>query len=222
MKKLAILLGVLICSTILTISVVWGSEDEVVYDNTKNFEGNYLQDILPAIFPLQGTKLGDLVQLGGTARYLTGFQTVLRGNSAEQTNFSAQVRLILRRIQLQPLRPGLPIWQSDWSTINMVHARNQIVRFELPSVRVPRTFVWTLEFRGFEPYLEAPNIPFFHPPVIGRSANNYFYFNVLSQSWFYQDIGGSSFYAKIWAQKYSNGGNNTVPADDDVSLDSEL
>jgi hypothetical protein len=222
MKKLAALLGILICSITLTISVVWGSEDEVVYDNTVNFEGNYLQDIFPAVFPLQGTKLGDLVKLEGTARYITEFQTILRGNSAEHADFSAEVRLVLRRIQLRPFEPGLLIWQSGWYTIDLLNAEDQLVSFELPSVRVPRYFTWTLEFRGFEPYLEAPAIPFYHPPVIGNSANNYFYFNFLSQSWFFQDIAGSSFYAKIWAQKDSNRGNNLVPANPDVSLDTKF
>jgi hypothetical protein len=212
MKSIGAMLGIFFYAS--TIYGAWGTESQIVYDNTEHTDGAYLQDVLPVIPPYQGTKVGELIGIEGTARYITKFETILRGNSAGEEDFPAEVRLVLRRIRLRPWEPGVPIWQSNWKTINLLHAVDQIESFEVPNVRVPKVFVWTLEFRGFEPYLEAPTIPFYDPPVVGKSANNYFYFNVLAQEWFFQDIAGKSFYAKIWANTYDDpNGNNNIDLD---------
>jgi len=115
---------------------------------------------------------------------------------------AVEVRLVLHRISRLRDRIGLPLYRSELTPVQLTGGVDDVVTFELPNVSVPDSFIWALEFSGFEPYIEAPRIPMYGPAEIGDddpTGEGYWYYNILGRRWLFQDIVGTSFYCRITA-----------------------
>ena len=181
--------------TCLLLSALGMLAQEVIYDNTTNNLTPF-GDYLPPI------AYGDEVRLAGTARLLTklDFQILARGPNA---TVPAQIELVIWRPGPRDFRPGTVIWRSGFQNFTFpVDVLTPLV-FNLPKVKVPDQVVWTLQFRGFEPYIEEPELLAAGPATIGdddAEEPGYWIYNPLARRWLYQDIGYNSFYCRMTAE----------------------
>jgi len=166
----------------------------LVYDNSVNCPGRYDGNIGG------GTKLGDVVTLEGTARFVTRMEFLLRPGETPWTT----VRLAIRHANDDPVSwyPGVPIWRSPCRLIALPEGEETLVTFHVPRVRVPQTFVWTLEFPYMPPMASVAQLAFCGPATVGDddpTGVGRWYFTPLTLDWRFTAIGGSSFYCRIYA-----------------------
>lgn len=168
---------------------------QIVYDNTTNNLTPF-GDYLPRI------AYGDEVRLGGTARRLTRLEFLILASGPNAT-VPAEIELVIWRPGPFQFQPGTVIWRSGFQSFTFPTGVTSPLEFDLPRIRVPDQMVWTLQFRGYEPYVEEPELFAAGPATTGDDdvpEPGYWIFNPLARRWFYQNIGYSSFYCRITAE----------------------
>ncbi len=125
---------------------------EVVYDNTSTS----LQSIL-----LTG-EAGDTVTLAGSERFINSFTMGVSVYSGD-FNETSDYRLFLYLANAPNDSPGALIWQGPPVADIVLNEEIQLITFDIPHIRVPDTFIWSVENRGPSRYIFAGS------PTVGSS-----------------------------------------------------
>jgi hypothetical protein len=169
---------------------------QIVYDNTSN-------GVAPAGDYIETVAYGDDIQLAGTSRRLTKLEFLVNAIS-ENPTVPAQIELVIWRALPGQIVPGTVIWRSGFQNFTFPTGATVPLVFNLPKVLVPTRIVWTLQLKGFTSYLEAPRLFAAGPATVGKDDvpyPGYWIFNPLANFWIYQNIGNSSWYCRITAER---------------------
>ena len=171
--------------------------ETLVYDNSDNATGSF-SDILPS------TKIGDVVTIDGPGRRLTRMEFLLGAWSMPNDSVRPLVRVQLRSLGRSPDRPGPPFWQSRFQRVVLPDNAETPIAFRLPGVRVPQTFVWTLDFWLFDQFAEAPEVVYAGPATVGDDNPNEAGFWIYypwwpGPGWGFSTRNARSFYCRIYA-----------------------
>ncbi len=141
----ALLTAFLFCST---------CPAEVVYDNTTT----------SVLYYMATSEAGDTVTLSGSERFINRF-TLGIGVYSGDFNETSDFRLFFYLPDAPNDSPGTLIWQSPPLTDIVLNEAIQLVTFDVPHIRVPETFIWSVEDAGSISYLLAGS------PTVGSSPN---------------------------------------------------
>jgi len=174
----------------------------LVYDNSATITGSF-SDILPL------TKVGEIVTIDRRGCRLRRMEFLMNSWSMHDHPVRLRMRLQLRSVGRTPDRPGMPFWQGPFQWTVLPEHVDTLVSFELPGVRVPQTFVWTLEFRSFDALAEAPDVVQAGPATVGDDdpiePGYWVYYLPLpgwpAPGWNYSNRFNTSFYCRIYADR---------------------
>jgi hypothetical protein len=182
-------------SIVALLAVAVGAQAQaIVYDNTTTF-GNRVQTLLSDLV-VEGTELGDEVQLAGTAREVTELRLLFFYRGVDGGQFDARIRLLMD--DGPGGTPGTQLYASP--LVESLDANNGLneYTFAIPNVTVPDTVIWTID--GFNPVNITDELgpAYFHPPTIGSSEDFFWRFDGQFE-WTPYAWGGSP-YANFGAQ----------------------
>lgn len=176
-------------------------KDVLVYDNSENLTGSHYGDVLP------GTKIGDIVTIDRPGRSITRMEFLLSAWGGDDDVVRCIGRVQLRSPGRTPDRPGPPFWQGPYQRIVLPRGVDTPVVFELPGVRVPQTFVWTLSFALFDALGEAPEVAYAGPATLGDDdpgePGYWLYWPWWpGPGWGFSTSHDTSFYCRIYADRF--------------------
>jgi hypothetical protein len=166
-----------LANLVVVMAAVFGAgalRADMVYDNSVN-------DRLIRFGAANGVQIGDEVTLAGTSRRLTNFSFEYFG-----TNFSGNESARLRIYENNgplfngvALSPGNQLYDSGLFPI--VNTLRSTVNFDWatlgPTLDVPNTFTWTVEFTGIDGAGESAGLDLYAPVVTGSSFGDYWQLN---------------------------------------------
>jgi hypothetical protein len=153
------------CVLAASLTVAPASASTIVYDNTVP---NYAQ----GTYPTMGLEIGDEITLAGTARTVTEF--LFGYNTAGSDPFNAdgdETARIRFYANDGPLGvPGTLLYDSGPFAIAPPSQLNLVLA--VPSITVPDTFIWTMEFNGISQAVgDQINVLRYLTPALGSSSD---------------------------------------------------
>ena len=130
----------------------------IIYDNSgSQFTGSIVGTRL---------QLGDQVTAGGTARLVTLLEI---GINMQGIAGMADLQAFLYANDGSSGEPGTLLWQSNLQSQVTLTGGNDLIPFIVPSVVVPDTFTWTVQYFNASPI--EPSLPVFGPASVGSSPD---------------------------------------------------
>ena len=161
-----------ILASALSLPVLAG---EIVYDNS----AHYLEKVL-----YSGTEYGDEINLGGVARTVTDFIFEYYGDFIPQGDEVGRVRFYANdggTYAQGYTRPGTLLYESGFFPLDPgQHSQ----AFNVPSIVVPDTLTWTVEFRGLTMLAgDRAGLLNYNPVTVGSPSRNDFYWKKDPNGW---------------------------------------
>jgi len=148
--------GVAMALVVAGLAAVVPARGAVVYDNTTTYLRKY-----HAIT----NEFGDEIALSGTARVVTQFRFEYYGGFKAKGTERAQIRFYANNAPGIYSKPGTPLWDSGAFAIS-TNFRSQSLM--VPSVLVPDTFTWTVQFHGLsQTNGDQAGLSLYDPPTVG-------------------------------------------------------
>jgi uncharacterized membrane protein len=147
----------------------------VVYDNMIADTGTGQ----PIFQPGLNVEAGDEITLAGTERYVNNidvlvFQAYSSGPGMQYTG-TIDARVRFYQNDGQGGEPGTPLWDSGVVQDIPYGERFNTFSFNVPSILVPNTFIWTIELSNVNPANPADpygfELPLYNPPIKGSSGD---------------------------------------------------
>lgn len=168
----------------LSIAAVGAQAQTIVYDNTTNILGNLWGQVAGGA--TSGPEGGDEITLAGTDRDVTSIDIMIHVLGANAGTADTQVRFYANDGAGDI--PSTMLWDSGLLAA-MPHAAGlSMMTFAVPSVTVPDTFTWTIEFTNRAGSIaDAMGPRMYDPPTVGSSDNDFWIHNAdttWSNVWF--------------------------------------
>ena len=141
---------------------------EIIYDNSTTYlERDYEST----------NEFGDEVLLAGTARFVTEFQLEMYAQFVPNGTQFGRLRFYQNTGPNWNGNPDYPIPASPplYEQTFQISTGFQVILVEVPSVRVPDHFTWTVQFLGISQSStnDRAGVLYYNPPAIGQSFDDF-------------------------------------------------